>query len=85
MEDSNRSANADIHSVSDPARRIWLHGGLAALAGAALAPLFAGCAGADTNADNKSSGPPLSFESTPTTEKDTLVVTEDGYEILTLP
>ena len=44
MEDSNRSANADIHSVSDPARRVWLHGGLAALAGSALAPLFAGCA-----------------------------------------
>jgi hypothetical protein len=23
MEDSNRSANADIHTVSDPARRLW--------------------------------------------------------------
>ena len=44
MEDSNRSSNADIHSVSDPARRVWIRGGLAALVGGALAPLAAGCA-----------------------------------------
>ena len=31
LEDSNRSANDDIHRVSDPARRVWLHGGLAEL------------------------------------------------------
>ena len=44
LEDSNRSTNADIHSVSDPARRVWLHGGLAALAGGVLGPLLPGCA-----------------------------------------
>ena len=44
MADSNRSSNADIHSVSDPARRVWIRGGLAALVGGALAPLAAGCA-----------------------------------------
>ena len=31
MEDSNRSANADIHTVSSPARRVLLQGGLSAL------------------------------------------------------
>jgi secreted PhoX family phosphatase len=77
MEDSNRSANADIHSVSDPARRIWLHGGLAALAGSALAPLFAGCAGTGTSPDLRGSGPLLGFKSIPTTDKDTLVVPEN--------
>lgn len=44
MEDSNASSNPDIHAVSDPARRVVLHGGL----GMALASLFgagaAGCA-----------------------------------------
>ena len=39
MEDCNRSANADIHRVSDPARRLWLQGGLGALA----TGLLAGC------------------------------------------
>lgn len=32
MEDSNRSANASIHEVSDPARRVLLLGGIGALA-----------------------------------------------------
>ena len=73
MEDSNRSANPDIHSVSDPARRVWLHGGLAALAGSALAPLFAGCA-----TPTASAGPLLGFKAIPTSTADTLVVPE-GY------
>ena len=50
MEDSNRSANASIHDVSDPARRIVLRGGLGAVVGGLLAPLagvsLVGCAGA---------------------------------------
>jgi secreted PhoX family phosphatase len=41
MEDSNRSANPTIHQLSDPARRIWVQGGLAALGALALGPLTA--------------------------------------------
>ncbi|HSM27966.1 MAG TPA: hypothetical protein VK855_07680 [Thioalkalivibrio sp.] len=33
MEDSNRSANLSIHEVSDPARRVFLLGGIGALTG----------------------------------------------------
>jgi len=73
MEDSNRSANADIHRVSDPARRLWLQGGLGALAAGALSPLLAGCATAPG-----AGGPLLGFQSIPTTDKDTMVVPE-GY------
>jgi secreted PhoX family phosphatase len=49
MEDSNRSANPSVHAVSDPARRVWLQGGLGAALSAALAPMAAtlsGCAAA---------------------------------------
>ena len=42
MEDSNRSSNPDIHSVSDPARRVWLQGGLGALAAGVFGPLLPG-------------------------------------------
>jgi secreted PhoX family phosphatase len=73
MEDSNRSANADIHQVSDPARRVWLRGGLGALASGLWAPWLSGCASIDA-----SGGPLLGFKSVPTTDKDTLVVPE-GY------
>ncbi len=72
MEDSNCSSNADIHSVSDPARRVWLQGGLAALAGSALAPLFAGCA------TTAGAGPLLGFKAIPVSTADTIVVPE-GY------
>ncbi len=45
MEDSNRSANADIHSVSDPSRRIFVRGGVATAVSGLLAPLaLNGCA-----------------------------------------
>ncbi len=74
MEDSNRSANADIHSVSDPSRRLWVQGGLGALAAGLLAPMLGGCASAAPG-----SGPLLGFKSIPTTDKDTMVVPE-GYE-----
>jgi secreted PhoX family phosphatase len=73
MEDSNRSANADIHRVSDPARRLWLQGGLGALAAGALSPLLAGCATAPFD------GPLLGFKSVPVTDQDTMAVPE-GYE-----
>ena len=77
MEDSNRSSNPDIHSVSDPARRVWVKGGIAALAGGALAPLFAGCA------STAGSGPLLGFKSIPTSTADTVVVPE-GYVATTI-
>jgi len=72
MEDSNRSANADIHRVSDPARRLWLQGGLGALA----AGLLAGCGHLAP-----SGGPRLGFKGIPTSDQDTMVVPE-GYEAL---
>ena len=78
MEDSNRSSNLDIHSVSDPARRVWLQGGLAAFAGSALAPLFAGCA-----TPAASAGPLLGFKAITTSTADTLVVPE-GYAATTI-
>jgi uncharacterized protein len=51
MEDSNPSANPSIHELSDPARRVWLKGGVAAAAAAMFGggPL-AGCATASTSA-----------------------------------
>ena len=72
MEDSNRSPNPSIHSVSDPARRVWVRGGIAALASAAMPPLFAGCASPVT------SGPLLGFKGVPPSTADTVVVPE-GY------
>ncbi len=77
MEDSNRSSNPDIHSVSDPARRVWLHGGLAALAGGAFAPLFAGCA------TTAGASPLLGFKAIPTSTADSVVVPE-GYVATTI-
>jgi secreted PhoX family phosphatase len=70
LEDSNRSANADIHGVSDPARRLWLQGGLGALA----ATLLAGC-----GSPVAGSGPRLGFRSVPPSSQDKMVVPE-GYE-----
>jgi secreted PhoX family phosphatase len=72
MEDSNRSSNADIHSVSDPARRSVLQLSLGAAFGALFGPLAAGCAGM------AGSGPRLGFKGVPATSADTLVVPE-GY------
>ena len=70
LEDSNRSANADIHRVSDPARRLWLQGGLGALA----TTLLAGCGSLAAG-----SGPRLGFRSVPASSQDTMVVPA-GYE-----
>jgi secreted PhoX family phosphatase len=79
MEDSNRSANASIHQVSDPARRRLLQGGLAGSVSGLLAPLsgvaaLAGCATAGGNA------PLLGFKSVPVSTADTVVVPE-GYSV----
>jgi uncharacterized protein len=70
MEDSNRSANASIHSVSDPARRVLLQGGLGLAAAGLLAPL-AGCAMAPA-------GPRLGFKGVSASAADALRVPE-GY------
>ena len=75
MEDSNESANPDIHQVSDPARRIVVRGGIAALASSMLAPWTSGCAG---GASRETSGPLFTFKGIPTASNDTLVVPE-GY------
>jgi secreted PhoX family phosphatase len=75
MEDSNSSANPDIHSVSDPQRRIWVQGGVAALAAGALGPWLAGCA---TPTGAASAGTLLGFKAVPAVSTDTLVVPE-GY------
>jgi secreted PhoX family phosphatase len=72
MELSNTSANPSIHEVSDPARRRWVQGGVAALATGVLGPLLPGCA---TSAFG---GPLLGFKAIPTASNDTLVVPE-GY------
>ncbi|MCW7538335.1 PhoX family phosphatase [Aquabacterium sp. A7-Y] len=71
MEDSNRSSNPDIHRLSDPARRTWVHGGLSAIVAGLFAPLLPGCAatpGAGT--------PKIGFKSVPVTVGDTLTVPE---------
>jgi len=75
MEDSNRSANASVHEVSDPARRQWLQGGLGAVMATAFGPLaasLAGCAAAT------GAVPKLGFKPIAASTADTVVVPE-GY------
>jgi secreted PhoX family phosphatase len=74
MEDSNRASNPSIHDVSDPARRVWLQGGLAAFAGAAFGPLMAGCAAAGAH----TGAPLLGFKGIPASAADRITV-PDGY------
>lgn len=50
MEDSNRSGNSSWLAVSDPARRVWLRGGLGSALAAAFGPLAATLAGCATGA-----------------------------------
>ncbi len=76
MEDSNRSANPDIHAVADPARRVLVRGGIAGLAGSALAPLLWGCTAPATTV--RGSGPLLGFKAIAPGFGDAIVVPE-GY------
>ncbi|MDM0038227.1 PhoX family phosphatase [Variovorax sp. J22G21] len=77
MEDSNRSANPSIHEVSDPARRIFVRGGLAATVAGLLGPLAAGCA--STGGGNMAAfGRSIGFKSIPMAAIDDVVVPE-GY------
>jgi secreted PhoX family phosphatase len=78
MEDSNRSGNTDIHSVSDPARRVWLQGGLATLATGVLGALLPGCAATAAGPASAAAGPLIGFKAIPAIGTDTLVVPE-GY------
>jgi secreted PhoX family phosphatase len=71
MEDSNRSSNADIRTVSDPDRRVMLRGGIGVTLATLLPPLF-GCAAPPGGA------PKLGFKAIPPSSADTLVV-PDGY------
>ncbi|MFZ2648883.1 MAG: PhoX family phosphatase [Burkholderiaceae bacterium] len=72
MEFSNTSANLSIHQVSDAARRLWIQGGLTALAAVVFGPVLPGCA------VSSSGGTLLGFKSIASTRSDTLVV-PDGY------
>jgi secreted PhoX family phosphatase len=85
MEDSNRSSNPSIHTLSDPARRVVLRGGLAALAGALGLPM-AGCAslgglgglGGMSSLLGGSGGRTLGFKPVPASGADRVTVPE-GY------
>ena len=73
MEDSNRSSNASLHEVSDPARRTVLRGGIGVAVAAFFAPL-AGCvAGPATSA-----APRLGFKGVAASAADAVAVPE-GY------
>ncbi|OUL98755.1 PhoX family protein [Variovorax sp. JS1663] len=85
MEDSNRSANPTIHEVSDPARRVFIRGGLAATA-TGLFGALAGCAAFGGNGGNghdevssaASLGRSIGFKSVQMAAVDRVVVPE-GY------
>ena len=70
MEDSNRSSNPDIHSISDPARRIFVRGSVAGAALGLMAPLLPGCASTPGGA------PRIGFASVPASLADAVVVPE---------
>lgn len=81
MENSNRSANPTIHEVSDPARRVFVRGGLAATVAGLFGPLaagaLAGCATAGSG-NAASLGRAIGFKSVPMAAVDRVVVPE-GY------
>lgn len=82
MEDSNRSANPTIHEVSDPARRIFVRGGLAAAATGLFAPFalgpLAGCATTGGAGNPSGLGRGIGFKSVPMAAIDRVAVPE-GY------
>jgi uncharacterized protein len=87
MEDSNRSSNPSIHSVSQPSRRTVLHVGAGVAASAALAPFLAGCAHSASTpssltssnvASSAKAGMLIGFKAIPTDMTDRVVVPE-GY------
>ncbi|UZD54931.1 PhoX family protein [Caldimonas aquatica] len=76
MEDSNRSSNPDIHSLSDAGRRRWLCGGLSALGAGLLGPALAACGAPGPRAFSTRGA--LGFQSVPPSRADTIVV-PPGY------
>jgi len=82
MEDSNRSTNPSIHDVSDPARRIFVRGGLAAAASGLFAPFalgtLAGCAATGSAGNAAALGRGIGFKSVPMAAIDRVAVPE-GY------
>jgi secreted PhoX family phosphatase len=75
MENSNRSSNRSIHEVSDPARRLFVKGSMAAAVGG----LFTGLSGcASTATGPLAAGSGIGFKSVPISTADTVVVPE-GY------
>ncbi len=75
MEDSNRSSNLNIHEVSDPSRRLFVKGGVAAAASGLFAGLT-GCATASGPLANAPKG--IGFKSISISTADSIVVPE-GY------
>ncbi len=73
MEDSNTSSNPSIHDVSDPARRLFMRGGMALAAGGLFSGL-AGCAAGGM----ATSGSLIGFTGVPISLKDGITVPE-GY------
>jgi secreted PhoX family phosphatase len=82
MEDSNRSANPTIHEVSDPTRRIFVRGGLAAAATGLFAPFalgtLAGCMTTGGAGNPAGLGRRIGFKSVPMAAVDRVAVPE-GY------
>lgn len=79
MEDSNRSANASIHEVSDPTRRRLLGGSLGLGVSLGLGGLLAPLAGCATGGSGQG-GPLFSFKSVPVSTADRVLVPE-GYTV----
>ena len=75
MEDSNRSSNLNIHEVSDPSRRLFVRGGVAAAASGLFAGLT-GCATASGPLANAPKG--IGFKGIAISTTDSIVVPE-GY------
>ncbi|MGL4574595.1 MAG: PhoX family protein [Burkholderiaceae bacterium] len=73
MENSNASANQDIHSVSSPSRRMFVQGGLAAAVGSLFAPLT-GCATSAGSASAFAGLPMLGFVGVPVSSADEVTV-----------
>jgi uncharacterized protein len=78
MENSNNSSNPSIHDVSDPARRLFMRGGVALASGG----LFSGLSGC-ANTGTVGSGPLVGFKSVPIGTLDRVVVPE-GYTAQTM-
>ena len=78
MEDSNRSSNPDIHSLSDPRRRTLLQLSVGAASAALFSPWLAGCASAQSAPVGATQRLKPGFKSVPVDTSDRLVV-PDGY------